>query len=254
MNYLVSYNHSGNTLIRYFIELMTGFPTIGHNTSCINDRFEGNLLGVDSTKEPILVKRHEVINHEIGENDNFILLLRDFKDCIKENYDIEILKYNKLLIEYSKHRGPKIVIRYNDIINNTLDVCEIILKFIKFEGKINRDIDIEYHKNKSLSVYRNKTNQPGCFKGLERLPAIQFTFELWSAASLTEFGVKLREYLVSQHVSFLREHAIGYTEGHRLSVRPKVDCMAVMFNINNKCFWTHLTRKEFNYVFNNKNC
>ena len=252
MNYLVSYNHSGNTLIRYFIELLTGYPTIGHNTSCIDDR-DGITLGVDRNLDPILVKRHEIIEGEITPEDTFILLLRDCNDCIKENFDTEITKYYKLIGQYGRHAGPKYIIPYNDIVKDPLAMANVILTFIKFNGMRRSNINVEYHKAKSLSVYRNSTGKPGCSEeGLRRIPAIQFTFELWSAASLTEFGVKLREYSVGQHAPFLREHAIGFTEGHRLSVRPKRDCMAVMFHINNKSFWTHLTKKEFNYVFDYK--
>ena len=157
MNYLISYNHSGNTLIRYFVELITGHPTTGHNPSSISDRFSDDTLIINKELEPLLIKRHEIDNKEILESDKFIFLLRDKYDCIKDNFETEEIKYELLKTKYEKFNGKKCVINYNDIIQDTIKAVLSILDFIGFNGKINIPIDIEWHKNKCLSVYRNKT-------------------------------------------------------------------------------------------------
>jgi len=83
-----------------------------------------------------------------------------------------------------------------------------------------------------------------------RIPAVQFTYELWRAGSLNELGIRHREYVINLHRLKIREMAIGYTEGFRLTVRPKPDCIAVMFYENSlDHFWTHLTIKEFQLCF-----
>ena len=162
MNYLVSYNHSGNTLVRYYIELLTGLPTIGHNPACISDRFDDNFLNVDKTKSPILIKRHEIENGEITIDDKFIFLLRD-EECIKEEYKTEILKYNQLRNQYLSFRGRKMVIFYHEILTDILGVSKRILQFIEFkETRTKAIIDTKFHNEKSLSIYRNPTGQPSC--------------------------------------------------------------------------------------------
>jgi len=84
---------------------------------------------------------------------------------------------------------------------------------------------------------------------LSRIPAIQFTFDLWRAGSLTELGIPTREWSIELNKNKIREMAVGFTEGHKLSVRPKIDCVAVMFFANDHHFWTHLTNNEFEICF-----
>jgi hypothetical protein len=163
MNYLVSYNHSGNTLVRYYIELLTGLPTVGHNPACISDRFDDNFLKVDKSKAPIVIKRHKINTGEISIDDKFIFLLRD-EECIKENYETEILKYNRLRNQFLSFKGEKMVIQYSEILDDILGVSKRILNFIEYKEteRSEAKIDTKFHNEKSLSVYRNPTGQPGC--------------------------------------------------------------------------------------------
>ena len=253
MNYLVSYNHSGNTLVRYFIELLTGRPTIGHNLSSISDRFNLNILNVDSNECPILIKRHELEDGEIKEEDKFILILRDHKDCIKNNYESEIDKYFKLINGYTNHKGEKIIITYDEIISDILKVSKVILDFIGIDGINYDDIDVDFHKNNCLSVYRNSIGVSGCDESkINRIPSVHFTYDLWRAGSLIELGVRNREWSIKENRNLIKKMAVGYTEGRKLQVRIKPDCMAVMFFIKNNHFWTHLTKKEFLICFSEK--
>ena len=83
---------------------------------------------------------------------------------------------------------------------------------------------------------------------LLKMPAIHFTFDLWSAGSLTELIGYTREGTIIANKAKIRKYAIGYCDGAKLSVRPKSDTMAVMFHTDEN-WWTHLTNKEFEYVF-----
>lgn len=84
---------------------------------------------------------------------------------------------------------------------------------------------------------------------LIRIPAIQFTYDLWRAGSLTELGIKQRECSILLHRQQICNMAVGFTEANKLHVRPKADCIAVMFFVQNTHFWTHLTNKEFLICF-----
>jgi hypothetical protein len=81
------------------------------------------------------------------------------------------------------------------------------------------------------------------------MPAVKFTFDLWRAGSLTEIGIKQREWNIKLRKNKIKELAVGFAEGYKLNVRPKNDCVAVMFFYEDRHFWTHLTIKEFLICF-----
>lgn len=83
-----------------------------------------------------------------------------------------------------------------------------------------------------------------------RISSSQFTYEKWKSGSLTELGIPHREWSIRKNKAFIQKYAIGFTEGHRLAVRPKKGYVAVMFfNSRLDHFWTHLTLKEFLICF-----
>lgn len=89
---------------------------------------------------------------------------------------------------------------------------------------------------------------------ITRIPAIHFTYSLWRAGSLLELGIQQREPNIIAHKSDIRKMAVGFTEGYKLHIRPKFDCVAVMFYANDQHFWTHLTIKEFKQCFPEITC
>ena len=80
---------------------------------------------------------------------------------------------------------------------------------------------------------------------LLRIPAVQFTYDLWRAGSLTEIGIKQREWNIKLRKEEIKKMAVGFTEGNKLHIRSKENCVAVMFFYEDRHFWTHLTNKEF---------
>jgi hypothetical protein len=81
-----------------------------------------------------------------------------------------------------------------------------------------------------------------------RIPAVQFTYDIWRAGSLTELGIPHRTWAIKLYRKEIKQMAVGFTEGYKLHVRPKIGYMAIMFFTDNKHFWTHLTVEEFNIV------
>lgn len=93
---------------------------------------------------------------------------------------------------------------------------------------------------------------PESLISLAQLNSSLFSLEKWEGGSLAVFNLKTRERDITSPngKAIIRKHAIGYCLGQNLPVRPKVDTMAVMFETENfEQFWTHLTTKEFNEVF-----
>lgn len=82
-----------------------------------------------------------------------------------------------------------------------------------------------------------------------RIPAVQFTYDIWRAGSLTELRIPHREWSIRLNINMIRNMTVGYTEGFRLHFRPKPTYVAVMFFVDGRHFWTHLTIKEFLICF-----
>jgi hypothetical protein len=176
MNYLVSYNRSGNTWVRYILEYLTHQPTWGHEKFSISERMgqESNITLLSST-EPIVIKRHEIIPNEIKDSDNVIFLLRDYQECIWnsmnckwEKFKPEFVKYWNLLKFYNDFRGHKILVKYDDLIKNPKTYISILLIFLgfdPFELIFNEDndfnkflVDYDTHREKCFSIYKNSIN------------------------------------------------------------------------------------------------
>ena len=97
---------------------------------------------------------------------------------------------------------------------------------------------------------------------IEKFPAFDFTFERWNAGSYydllgivnglhTVFNpvLPLRVNRVDA-INAVRKYAVGYCPAEDLQVRPKIDCIAVMFFKDGIQFWSHLTCREFRNIFN----
>jgi viroplasmin and RNaseH domain-containing protein len=177
MNYLVSYNHSGNTWVRYCIEYITGRPTHGHQKFSISERND-NFLLIDTSKEPVLIKRHTL--EDIEDTDTFILLLRNPSECIKSDQDVnkEFIKYYSLIRGYEMHEGDKMVFYYHDIFSK--GTIKKLIKYLNIWRDEDRMNDLlenwEWHKYVSLSLYENETNKEGA--DLSAIPKILLDHEL----------------------------------------------------------------------------
>ena len=184
MVFLVSYNHSGNTWVRYCVEFVTRRPTHGHREFSISER-DDNFLGIFLDKEIALMKRHTL--EDITDKDRFILLLRDPSECIKSDQDInkEFLKYYSLIRGYDVHKGPKMIVYFNDLFKR-----QTIKNIIKYTGAwihSDRIKDLEenweYHQVQSLNLYKNETNKEGA--DLSEIPEILLNHELIKNTSCT---------------------------------------------------------------------
>ena len=84
---------------------------------------------------------------------------------------------------------------------------------------------------------------------IEELAPYEFSFDCWAAGSLSNLGIKTRTNSIEENRALIRRHAVGFLEGSKLWVRPKLDTVAVKFFYDNISFWTHLTTKEFEICF-----
>ena len=86
------------------------------------------------------------------------------------------------------------------------------------------------------------------------LPVEEFDWIAWlnGVDIHIKLGISIREETISDCAEILKKYAVGYILADRLSCRPKVGEVAVMFLIDDFFGWTHLRKSEFERVFNVK--
>lgn len=173
MIYLVSYNHSGNTWLRYCMEYITKKPTLGHRKFSISER-KNNALRININDNPIAIKRHEIRMGEIRDKDIFVLILRKPNECIKidQNVSVEFLKYYSLIQHYKQHRGKKFLFHYNELFDkHILSWLRKIYKGRIYKNRLN-DLKSNWadHQKKCIGIYKNKRNKKGA--NLKAIPEI----------------------------------------------------------------------------------
>jgi len=148
VNVLLSYPRSGNTWVRYVLEYTSLQPT---HTGLIKDINNSDLKknavgdkyinGLDCKKQAICVKRHYTDKKwdHWDSNDSFILLVRDYRECIlkhvkpvdriEERFKKEAEWYINLLKFYDKYSGSKLLIYYEDVMHYPEREFEKIIKF-----------------------------------------------------------------------------------------------------------------------------
>ena len=179
-NLLLSYPRSGNTWLRYCVEVLTNKPTfagINREAGIFDKAPVLSLIGKmdKNANDYILIKRH----HFKPENESFdvdkvVFIIRNYKECIIRHAELEInpnintlkseisgqidtVDYLGLIKAFDKFNGKKLLLYYEDLIINpkkTLEDLLIFLEIENFENKLNKFIyNLENHKNNSIKIY-----------------------------------------------------------------------------------------------------
>lgn len=85
---------------------------------------------------------------------------------------------------------------------------------------------------------------PEWTKKVEEMGPWTFSFSMWRAGSLAEFGIETRYASIKRNRHIIRKYAIGFLDASKLWVRPKLNAVAIMFWCG-RHFWTHLSTEEF---------
>ena len=62
-------------------------------------------------------------------------------------------------------------------------------------------------------------------------------------------GIQSRTSDILQKKEIIKKYAIGWCRGEDLQVKPRENCVAIMFLHEDRIFWTHLLNKEFEGIF-----
>jgi FkbM family methyltransferase len=176
---LLSYPRSGNTWLRYCVEFLTKRLTKGYDSPGISiEDGLGKLvdIGVDCSKPPIAYKRHGYTPKEKNsydmDNDNLILLLRNYKECIVRHvmgirdYDRTFysqtqgyidgkLDYIGCLQIFEAWRGKKLLIYYEDLLRDPEPELVRMLGLLEVDKTYLSDLvdNIDFHKKQSVNLY-----------------------------------------------------------------------------------------------------
>lgn len=85
---------------------------------------------------------------------------------------------------------------------------------------------------------------------LTRYNEQSFDWLAWRNGTLLSLlEIKNRTAIIKANRAILRKHAIGWCESDNIPCRPKKGHYAVMFSVDSQDFWTHLSKEEFKYCF-----
>lgn len=185
---LLSFPHSGNHACRFIIEYLSGLPTRGC-LSIKNDSYickkpfmqEDLLAHVDESHDPFVYKEHWVkkIDKVCMTPKTLVIILRDFKEALaswgrtksknvlsSKNFEwyMDIIQY------YENYKGKKMILYYEDLINNPVVWVEQIYNFYNFNNKERFDYFKDNAKkfmdeSKKINYKNKKSNiYLGCYK------------------------------------------------------------------------------------------
>ncbi len=102
----------------------------------------------------------------------------------------------------------------------------------------------------SMSAY-SITSERSSMLSIPRLGPDSFDWLSWVGGSIHDLGIPCRESCIIGFPGrdILRRYAIGFCEGEHLFCRPKPGTMAVLFVREEREFWFHLRKREFDIVF-----
>ena len=127
-------------------------------------------------------RRHPILNSFINNEAKLVFILRDyFETYCREIPSIEagqllaaiganvvVKEYSQLLIEYDEYQGPKVLIRYEDLMTNPKKCVTKVLNFLNvFDQSRVEDFfnKLDEHKNISLNMYTATMRNPSNTKG-----------------------------------------------------------------------------------------
>jgi len=86
--------------------------------------------------------------------------------------------------------------------------------------------------------------------GIARMDPTNFDWLAWRNGSIVEvLNVHQRTPCIVAASELLRKHAIGWAPSENVPCRPKNGYISVMFCTDDRMWWTHLTKEEFDTVF-----
>ncbi|MDQ7787554.1 MAG: FKBP-type peptidyl-prolyl cis-trans isomerase [Thermodesulfovibrionales bacterium] len=223
-----SYPRSGNHWIRYIIEWFSKRPTLGEgderwrrtvDTPIYEGMAQQEICRVEiQNTNPIAVKRHFIRDND-NRDSGLILIVRDFNECIVKhikpyvineiNHNVlfeNISQYVKLIYDYDNWHADKILLFYEDLIENCepeinrlLMFCNIFndYEFRQFINHINK------HKERSIKYYETG-------KGKSETKGIATKYHIHTLSN--EKKTLIQNILLRDHKEIFNKYLIRYQQ------------------------------------------
>lgn len=168
---LLSYPRSGNTWLRYCVEVLTGKKTMSalrppydtleslQRLPQMSNMDKNSLTPIDGD-EIILEKSHKFFKNDEDLFNKLVLVVRDYKEAIPRHQPQlnqgSIDAYISPLISYDNFSGDKLVIYYEDLITKPKHTLKSLLTFLNEYDETLLDNFIQNydkHKKNSLTIY-----------------------------------------------------------------------------------------------------
>lgn len=141
-NVIVSYPRSGNHLLRFIVEYITARPTEGCSKQDLpvftNTYPEKDLMKHVVKNDSFVLTKYHTFPHE-EKCKSVICLVRDYRECITKfvqystdikKLKVEIERYFNILWTWSTFDGPKLLIKYENLVENPCKEIYAIVGFI----------------------------------------------------------------------------------------------------------------------------
>ena len=85
---------------------------------------------------------------------------------------------------------------------------------------------------------------------IPKIDSSLFEYSLYESGSLLVLGFTDRFDNIDtpRGASIFKKYCIGYCDGGNLAIRPRLDCVGVMFFKDEEQFWFHITKQEFENI------
>ena len=181
MNILLSFRRSGNTWLRYIISHTSDLMCVdGDFKASIQELISGvpKFSVTSENLKKILYKTHglhqfnvrseELLESLDKEEAKLIFLVRDCIEVISRHGERSIPEYSRLILQYDAYKGPKFLVKYEDLIRKPERSIKNVLSFLQtFDKTRYQDFcnDIEKHKLTCLDLYTIKQGNTSHTRG-----------------------------------------------------------------------------------------
>jgi len=173
-NVLLSYPRSGNHLCRFFIELLSEFPTYGCKGSkqdveiyknVFDESIPFNILNNFDTRD-CYFKYHTIPSNGINAK-NLILIIRNPREVLlrqcgqKLNINNDCYSYEnyfKNIDFYNNHKGKKLLLYYEDILTNKKEFINKLYDFLSINNLEKKEYALSNIDNLFMLSSKGKTD------------------------------------------------------------------------------------------------
>lgn len=209
-NYLCSFPRSGNHLVRFFIELLSGMPTSGcpgnrADTPIYRNRFPQPIpFDIRDERDFIYCKTHCFPSQRVN---NLIFIVRNPREALpnfcKYRYDAQKMNdYFQLIDRYGAFKGNKMVFFYEDILTEKKKFIQQLYNFLSIDepGRLKYALD---NADDLFHISRQGSNR--AWGGAKSNGQLHYHYERLSGPAKQQFDTALSKKLNDKKYLWIKQ-------------------------------------------------